>query len=306
MAQEFFKNLPQNVGQAPTKVEDQKVKNLLGEITIDTTSKVTRADILKIKKEVEDERIKELEEKVRKPRIGQSQMTRDDVLKAKEFEALSDNEKIKRFQKEIREKLKSIPLETETIQATKKRNKNIDSVVLRAIKGDEEAFSALYKEHHKNIYGVCLRIVKNPETAKDLTQEIFMKLPKRIKSFRGDSAFSTWLYRVAVNEAKMYLRKISDKKTGIEREIVAGQEVVDSLIENATNNGSYRKEENEIVSRIARETAIEKLPPGQKTVYLLSEEGYNQEETAQKLDIDIGSVKSQLSKARFKLRKFLD
>ena len=104
----------------------------------------------------------------------------------------------------------------------------------------------------------------------------------------------------------MYLRKISDKKTGIEREIVAGQEVVDSLIENATNKGSYRKEENEIVSRIARETAIEKLPPGQKTVYLLSEEGYNQEETAQKLDIDIGSVKSQLSKARFKLRKFLD
>lgn len=190
------------------------------------------------------------------------------------------------------------------IQPAQERG-GVDPLVSQAIEGDEDAFSKLYKTHFRRVFAICLNMVKNPETAEDLTQEVFMKLPEKIKSFKGEAAFTTWLHRVAINEALMYLRRISRKTKGTENKIIAGQEVMDNLMENATGSTRFGQEENEIVKKIGRERAVKKLPPGQKAVYLLSEEGYSQEESADKLGKDIGTVKSQLSKAKKRLRKLL-
>src|SRR5215467_10784481 len=80
-------------------------------------------------------------------------------------------------------------------------------LVRRAQHGDTDAFSSLFRLHRERVYAVCLRMTRNPAEAEDLTQEAFIQVLRRISLFRGDSAFSTWLYRVAVNTVLMHFRK---------------------------------------------------------------------------------------------------
>ena len=194
------------------------------------------------------------------------------------------------------------PKKIDTTEDTMKHNQNIDPLVSQVIAGGatEDAFTALYEKYFPIVQAVCLGVVKNPDIADDLAQNVFMKLPESIKSFKGESAFSTWLHRVAMNEALMHLRKISVRK-----EVTTGQEVVDNLINSDQTAGAGNNAEEEIISKIARERAIEKLPKGMKAVYLLSAEGYEAEDIARKLNINIGTAKSQLFHARRKLREFL-
>jgi RNA polymerase sigma-70 factor (ECF subfamily) len=175
------------------------------------------------------------------------------------------------------------------------------SLVQRAQRGDEAAFATLFQLHKKRVYSVCLQMTKDVADAEDLTQEAFMQVFRSINSFRGDSAFSTWLYRVAVNTVLMKLRRrksppvlsldepVSSDSPSLKREV--GKE--DMSLSGA-------------VDRITLRRAIDELPGGCRQIFDLHEvEGYQHHEIAELLQCSIGNSKSQLHKAKMKMRDLL-
>jgi RNA polymerase sigma-70 factor, ECF subfamily len=165
-------------------------------------------------------------------------------------------------------------------------------------RGDLQAFETLYERHHRRIYSLCLRMVANPTEAEDLTQEVFVQLFRKIGSFRGDSAFTTWLHRLTVNHVLMHFRKrgVRMEKTTEEGEI---GEIQDNL--------QSASERPRFVDRIALDKAISQLPPGYRTVFVLHDiEGFEHTEVADLLGVSVGTSKSQLHKARMRLRELLN
>ena len=163
--------------------------------------------------------------------------------------------------------------------------------------GDMGAFEELYKRHHRRVYSVCLRMLQNTSEAEDLTQDVFIQLYRKIGSFRGDSAFTTWLHRMTVNQVLMHFRKRTVK---FEKTTEEG-ETPDQIVNGTANPGRMR-----IVDKIALDNAIEQLPTGYKNVFVLHDvEGFEHEEVASILGCSVGTSKSQLHKARLKLQKLL-
>lgn len=165
-------------------------------------------------------------------------------------------------------------------------------------RGDLAAFETLYERHHRRVYSLCLRMVANATEAEDLTQEVFIQLFRKVGSFRGESAFTTWLHRMTVNHVLMHFRKrgVKYEKTTEEGEIGELQDVLQS----ATERPRY-------VDRIALDKAVRELPPGYRTVFVLHDvEGFEHEEIAKMLGVSVGTSKSQLHKARMRLREFLN
>jgi RNA polymerase sigma-70 factor, ECF subfamily len=171
----------------------------------------------------------------------------------------------------------------------------------RAKQGDAEAFEALYNLHKRRVYSLCLRMTANTAAAEDLTQEAFLQLFRKIATFRGESAFSTWLHRMAVNVVLMQLRK-------------KGLPVVplEDTFENEEESSSKKELGAEDVrltgsiNRLELKRAIEDLPQGYRTIFLLHYvEGYEHNEIATMVGCSIGNSKSQLHKARMKLRELL-
>ena len=163
-----------------------------------------------------------------------------------------------------------------------------------AAEGDESAFEELYRLHHRRVYSLCLRMTQNPVEAEDLTQEVFVLLFRKIGSFRGESAFTTWLHRLTVNQVLMHFRK---KKSRPEHTTEEGDAPV-QIVQGTENPNAMP-----VVDRIALERAVEKLPPGYRAVFVLHDvEGYDHDEIARMLEISQGTSKSQLHKARMKLR----
>lgn len=166
-----------------------------------------------------------------------------------------------------------------------------------AAHGDMAAFEELYKRHHRRVYSVCLRMLQNTSEAEDLTQDVFIQLYRKIGSFRGDSAFTTWLHRMTVNQVLMHFRKRTVK---FEKTTEEG-ETPDQMVP-----GSVNPNKMQIVDKIALDNAIEQLPEGYKNVFVLHDiEGYEHEEVAKILGCSVGTSKSQLHKARLKLQKLL-
>jgi RNA polymerase sigma-70 factor (ECF subfamily) len=166
-----------------------------------------------------------------------------------------------------------------------------------AADGNIPAFELLYERYHRRTYSLCLRMTASPTEAEDLTQEVFIQLFRKISSFRGDSAFSTWLHRLTVNQVLMHFRRrsVKNEKTSEDGEIPE-QTVV----------GSANPNRMQVVDRIALRNAIAELPKGYKSVFLLHDvQGYEHEEVARQLGISVGTSKSQLHKARLKLRGLL-
>lgn len=166
-----------------------------------------------------------------------------------------------------------------------------------AASGNIAAFELLYERYHRRTYGLCLRMTNSQTEAEDLTQEVFIQLFRKIGSFRGESAFSTWLHRLTVNQVLMHFRRrsVKNEKTSedgeIPEQIVPGTE-------------NHRK--MPVLDRIGLSNAISELPPGYKSVFLLHDvEGYEHEEVARIMKISVGTSKSQLHKARLKLRGLL-
>ena len=170
----------------------------------------------------------------------------------------------------------------------------------RAKQGDAGAFEALYNLHKRRVYSLCLRMTANTAAAEDLTQEAFLQLFRKIGTFRGESAFSTWLHRMAVNVVLMQLRKKGLPVVPLEENIETEEE-------------SPRKEPGAddprlagSIDRMQLQRSIESLPPGYRMIFLLHDvEGYEHNEIAEMVGCSIGNSKSQLHKARMKLREIL-
>jgi RNA polymerase sigma-70 factor (ECF subfamily) len=170
----------------------------------------------------------------------------------------------------------------------------------RAQKGDAEAFEALYNLHKRRVYSLCLRMTGNVTAAEDLTQEAFLQLFRKIGTFRGESAFSTWLHRMTVNVVLMQLRKKS-------LPVVSLEEPVDGDEDSPKRDvGGDDLRLSGAIDRVQLQRAIGALPPGYRTVFLLHDvEGLEHNEIAQQIGCSIGNSKSQLHKARMKLRDLL-
>ena len=163
--------------------------------------------------------------------------------------------------------------------------------------GDAGAFEKLYQLHHRRVYSLCLRMLGNATEAEDLTQDVFVQLFRKIGSFRGDSAFTTWLHRMTVNQVLMHFRK---------RGVKLEQATEDGEMQEPVEIGTGRADAMTIVDRIALEKAISELPPGYRTVFVLHDvEGHEHEEIAKMLGCSVGTSKSQLHKARMRLRELL-
>jgi RNA polymerase sigma-70 factor, ECF subfamily len=163
--------------------------------------------------------------------------------------------------------------------------------------GDMAAFEELYQRHHRRVYSICLRMLQNAAEAEDLTQDVFIQLYRKVGSFRGDSAFTTWLHRLTVNQVLMHFRKRNVK---FEKTTEEGETPVQIV------PGTESPFKMPIVDKIAIDTAIEQLPEGYKNVFVLHDvEGFEHEEVARILGCSVGTSKSQLHKARLKMRKLL-
>jgi len=166
------------------------------------------------------------------------------------------------------------------------------AIVRRAIEGDERAMRLLWNQHAQHVDAVVRRLAGDPDLAQDIAQEVWIQIFRALPSWRGDSKFSTWVHRVAINRALNALRRTRRQafmETGIEE---------DSAVVEQDSDRSMLAQ--------TIEDAARKLSPGARTVFLLHDvEGYTHEEIATELGITSGGSKSQLFKARAKLRRLL-
>ena len=154
----------------------------------------------------------------------------------------------------------------------------------------------LYVRHRPLVYALCLRMTGNTSEAEDLTQEIFIQLLGKVGSFRGESRFSSWLYRFTTNFVLMHFRRATRRR---ERFPYLADE------SNATHKLAVSCGP-QFLDRIALDAALAKLPLGSRSVFLKFDvEGYNHEEIAGIFGCSVGNSKSQLHKARRRLRKLL-
>jgi RNA polymerase sigma-70 factor (ECF subfamily) len=175
-------------------------------------------------------------------------------------------------------------------------------IVRRVRDGDQTVFEYLYRAHSKRVFAVCLRIVGDPAEAEDLTQEVFLLLFRKIHTFRGDSAFSTWLHRLTVNLVLMNLRKrpapVIPIETTPDSDEGSASQGVDIGGPDLSLEGS--------LDRINLARCIAQLPAGFRTMFVLHDiQGYEHHEIAKILRRSVGDSKSQLHKARKRLRELL-
>ena len=174
--------------------------------------------------------------------------------------------------------------------------------VLLAQEGNSEGFESLYQLHGRRVYGLCLRMVKNPAEAEDLTQDAFLQTFRKIQTFRGDSLFSTWLYRLTVNIVLMSLRKKKHPEISVDETIESNNQSHKPFVEISGPDLNL----NGVIDRINLENAIDQLPRGcQKMLVLHDVQGYEHNEIARIVGGSVGNSKSQLHRARTRLRHLL-
>ena len=163
--------------------------------------------------------------------------------------------------------------------------------------GDTKAFEELYHRHFRRVFALCLRMMGNPTEAEDMTQDVFVQLFNKIGMFRGESAFTTWLHRLTVNQVLMHFRRRGVRMEQVTEDGESPQQVV---------AGTEDYARMPVVDRIALDKAVSQLPPGYRAVFVLHDvEGHEHEEVARLLGCSVGTSKSQLHKARMKLRQLL-
>ncbi len=178
-------------------------------------------------------------------------------------------------------------------------NQDQAEILARAQAGDHQAFAQLYSIHKRHVYSLCLRMVGSIAEAEDLTQEAFLQFHRKIETFRGESALSTWLHRLAINVVLMHLRRKSLQVSSL-----------DELMEPAQDQrpgrsfGAPDLVLSGAIDRLALQRAINDLPAGYRLIFVLHDiEGFEHNEIASLLDCSIGNSKSQLHKARLRLRE---
>ncbi len=181
--------------------------------------------------------------------------------------------------------------EPETIGAPRR---NVMELVRRAQAGDDDAFGALYREHVGRVHALCLRLASDPARAEDLTQDVFVRAWQSLGTFRGESAFSSWLHRLAVNLA-------------LNAERARGRRLLRVLSEGAGNDFDAAAWQRVPGADIDLERAIASLPSRARTVFVLHDvEGYQHDEIAQLTGTAVGTSKAHLFRARRLLREALE
>jgi RNA polymerase sigma-70 factor (ECF subfamily) len=175
-------------------------------------------------------------------------------------------------------------------------------LIRRAQEGDADAFADLFNRHKGRVYALCLRMTKNTAEAEDLTQDAFLHVFRKLGAFRLDSALSTWLYRVTVNTVLMHFRKKSLRQVSAEKPLSGEERRILTLREFPSIDSRLAG----CVDRVALHRALDELPKGYRKVFVLHDmQGFEHREIADFLGCSIGNSKSQLHKARLRLREFL-
>src|SRR6266436_3504900 len=171
-----------------------------------------------------------------------------------------------------------------------------------AQQGDAEAFEIIYQRHSGRVYALCLRMLRDPVEAEDRAQEVFIQLFRKIHTYRGESAFSTWLHRLTANLVLMHLRR--KKPISISLDEIDGSDEGDDRPRNEIGAPDPRL--SGLVDRLTLQSAIEQLPRGYREIFILYDvQGYDHSEIAKTLGRSVGNSKSQLHKARKRLRELL-
>lgn len=180
-----------------------------------------------------------------------------------------------------------------------------DPVMVKAAQsGDVAAMTWIYEKYRRRIYNLCLRMLRDQADAEDLMQDVFVQLFRKISTFRGESAFSTWLHRLAVNMVLMDIRSRNSKRYSW----IPLEEGDDQ--EDSHHEERFGQEDEGLRSSLDRMTilgAMDSLPPGYRMVFLLHDvHGYEHQEIAEILNCSVGNCKSQLHKARLKMRRLIE
>jgi RNA polymerase sigma-70 factor (ECF subfamily) len=187
-------------------------------------------------------------------------------------------------------------------QELKVRDFTEEDTVRLVQQGNAAAFEQLYRRYSARVYSLCMRIVKNDSEAEDLTQEAFLQVFRKIHTFRGEARFSTWLHRLATNVVLGRLRRQRHLEVSIGANPVHGDEESGPLME----HGGPDLRLSGALDRMNLRRAIEQLPEGYKEMFILHDvEGYEHHEIAKILGCSSGNSKSQLYKARLRLRELL-
>ena len=164
------------------------------------------------------------------------------------------------------------------------------------IDGEIQPFEELFKTYHRRVYAMCLRMIGNTAEAEDVTQEVFLQVFRKLGTFRGESAFSTWLHRLTVNTVLMHFRKRRSRREQLTEDGEVPEPPISQSVPRSSN----------LLDRLALDEAILKLSPGYRAVFILHDvEGLQHFEIAEILGCAVGTSKSQLHKARLKLRGLL-
>ena len=180
------------------------------------------------------------------------------------------------------------------------RVKSDADLVLSAQQGDADAFAALFNAHKAKVYSICLRMTRNSAEAEDLAQDVFLHVFRKLDTFRRDSAFSTWLYRVTVNAVLMHFRKKTLCHHSLDEPVnhASGARV--------REYGKVDDELGGVVDRITLTRAMRELPLGYRKIFVMHEvKGYEHHDIARLLRCSIGTSKSQLHKAKARIRELL-
>ena len=183
------------------------------------------------------------------------------------------------------------------IRSEKKSNQPDAALARLAADGNAAAFDEIYSRHRSFVYNIALRMTRNPADAEDLTQESFVSVLRRVGAFRGEAAFTSWLYRVVVNQVNMHFRYRSSRPE---------MQTSDGEIPEHLPRARRSDPAKQLTDRLAIEKAMQMLPPGYRAAFILHDiEGYKHEEAARLLGHTAGTSKSQLHKARANLRAVL-
>ena len=188
------------------------------------------------------------------------------------------------------------------LETRKLDRSSLSEAIRLAQRGDAAAFELIYRLHCGRVYALCLRMLRDPVEAEDLVQEVFIQLFRKIHTFRGESAFSTWLHRLTANLVLMHLRR--KRPIPISLDDITGSE--EEGTEPRQEIGAPDPRLSGLIDRVNLQSAIDQLPKGYREIFILYDvHGYEHSEIAEILGRSIGNSKSQLHKARKRLRELL-